>query len=1184
MEWLTAWVIKIFAGWTLAEFSRGILVNFFSSLVTGGSGMLYSKLKGRKAEEEQLKECLNKAISKHVKNRDIAKYISYRDEEKYLSALKTEILTGEHTFAAGSDDAKIVETLQKELSKKPFFTLRLIRLYGTEIREQSKEALDKLNAQIRELQKINQQNTQILAAVQNIYSRTGYTLNITDSMSGGFDCPIPDIHFSRAKLVGEVKDILLRQGAIYLYGGYKTGKSILCCLVAGTLTDYAKVRIPLDYKNILSIKEIVQRYDITDKIVFVIDGIAYTDESVILDLCRFLKQQDANRWLFLLNGRQPLSQYTTVATGVEEHSVAALTQEEVAELVLMSSQALTPAITALSAGSPMIAILMVQMLEQQGWPSTVQSLYALFSFSAKSTFNDKFRSILRQIISNQDAIRLLNRLLLVHHPFTREQSRNLAGIEPSITLPDTCFDDLNNVAITDNGNGEYMIVPTFAKTLTPDLLQRERHNCDRWLADQILAKKKLDEMDVVRVLNYMLDGGEYDSAGLFFISCLTNIGAQSASYRFLNGIWIDLPLPAEMSLTIKILIRIQQIIFFCVHQEKPHTYPVGDLEKLITEPGIEQNLLYFAYQILYYYYGSRGDVERSTKYVEASSTIPVNPALNLFGGDTLWMTLFKVTTTADLFAWFNLYAKEGYPTYDFKEEMSNKAVSNIYQSCTGDDAEQQLKSVIERAAATPKELWPFVVSAEANLIFYYGTRKQFDDAEQVYQQSPFQNEEFACLLLNYAMGMCYYNNNRLAEAKPFFKKVTEVKNIDLNAINVLYSYVFYSAIVANDSTQEAAAILEQLVAYPDFEKVFVESERLLIYGELAIALWNNNERIAAVNYMLKVEHYLWSCRDNMSDGEKVHLVRLSVLVSSYYGQLKGLPVNPDNARPRPSMFILENSSLKDEYSDFRVLATTIYLYELQKEYLWDSGYTMTLLDHSLDLYKNSVIETHPEYVTLFLNYIPELLTAGRFDDVRYVISQSSRAVKKFPDVIQHPEGAVLTGSLFYVLLYRLDKHINAQPFDDSAIVSILSDFISVTPADCAFATYLLDVMEGRQQLDIRHSDDAGHQSLLVFYGLNEGSTVKQWFVALQRMYVSLITMNNSHTCGKFLETLSTDLLRFVVNNNSSDFNTSQYQKTVDRMQKYVLFDRARAALAGFYYLMKNPPAISKEVEDLIDMN
>ena len=144
------------------------------------------------------------------------------------------------------------------------------------------------------------------------------------------------------------------------------------------------------------------------------------------------------------------------------------------------------------------------------------------------------------------------------------------------------------------------------------------------------------------------------------------------------------------------------------------------------------------------------------------------------------------------------------------------------------------------------------------------------------------------------------------------------------------------------------------------------------------------------------------------------------------------------------MFILENSSLKDEYSDFRVLATTIYLYELQKEYLWDSGYTMTLLDHSLDLYKNSVIETHPEYVTLFLNYIPELLTAGRFDDVRYVISQSSRAVKKFPDVIQHPEGAVLTGSLFYVLLYRLDKHINAQPFDDSAIVSILSDFISVT--------------------------------------------------------------------------------------------------------------------------------------------
>lgn len=1184
MEWLTVLLIKIFAGWTLTGFSQGILVNFFSSLVLSGGGKLYSKLKGSKAEEELLKECLNVAIGKHVKNREIAKYISLHDEEKYLAALKTEILTNEHTFADGSDDAKIVETLQKELSKKPFFTLRLIRLYGTEIREQSKEALDKLNEQIRELQKIKQQNTQILAAVQNIYSRTGYTLNISDSMSGGFECPIPDTHFSRSKLVGEVKDILLSQGAIYLYGGYKTGKSILCCMVAEILTDYAKVRIPLDYKNILSIKNIVQRYDTGDKIVFVIDGISYTDESVILDMCRFLKQQDVGRWLFLLNGRQPLSQYTTTATGVEEYCVAALTQEEIAELVPKQSQALTSTITALSAGSPMIAVLMIQMLEQQGWPSTVQALYALFGFSAQATFNDKFRSILQQVIPNRDAVRLLNRLLLVHHPFTREQSRRLAEIEPSITLPDACFDDLNHVAVTDNGNGEYVIVPTLAKTLAPDLLQRERYNCDHWLADQILAKKNLDEMDVVRALNYMLDGGEYDRAGFFFISCLTNIGTQSASYRFLNGIWIDLPLPAEMSLTIKILIRIQQVIFFCIHQENPQSYPAGDLEKLVTEPGIEQNLLYFAYQILYYYYGSQGDVERSTKYVEAASSIPANPALNLFGGDTLWMTLFKVKTTTDLFAWFNLYAKEGYPAYDFKEEMSNKAVSNIYQSCTGNEAEHQLRSVIERAAATPKELWAFVVSAEANLIFYYGTRKQFDDAVQIYQQSQYKDEEFGQLLLNYAMGMCYYNNNCLKEAKPYFKKVTEVKNIDLNAINVLYSYVFYAAIASNDNPQESVAILEQLIAYPDFERVFVESERIFVYAELAIALWNNNERAAAVNYMLKVEHYLWLCRDNMSDGEKVHLVRLSVLVSSYYVQMKGLPLNPDNAQPRPSMFILENSKLKDEYADFRVLATAVYLYELQKEYLWDDGYTMDLLDHSLDLYKHGVIDTHPEHITLFLSYIPELLTAGRFDDVRYIISQSSRAVKKFPDVIQHPEGAVLIGSLFYVLIYRLGRHINNQPFDDSAIAAILGDYISVTPNDCAFATYLLDVMEGKAQLDIHHSDDAGHQSLLVFYSLNEKSTVKQWFVALQRMYVSLVAMNNSHTCGRFLETVSTDLLRYVVNRHGRDFNIAQYQKTVDRMQKYVLFDRARAVLAGFYYLMKNPPTISKEVEDLIDMN
>lgn len=1182
---LFAKIVEILSGWTLQEFSRGVLVNFFSTLVMSGGGKLLSKLKGSKDEEEQLKACLFTAISKHVKNKDIARYMREHDEEKYLDALKAELLSSEHAFSDGSDDAKILSTLQKELAKKPFFTLHLVHLYGKEICESSQEILDKLNEQIREIQKIRQQGQQIMAAVQTLTAQSGYTLNITDSMSGDFECPIPDLHFSRSSLVSEVKDKLSTAGSVYLYGGFKCGKSVLSCMVAQCFDDYAKVRLPLDYKNILSIKEIVRSYDTSDKLLFIIDGIPYQDEAVILDLCHFILKQDSSRWLFLLNGRQALTQYTTEDTGIAEICVPALSKEEISEIIPPQSQALSAAITALSEGSPMIAVLMIQMLQREGWPSTVPALYSLFGFSATATYNDKFRSIIKQIVPNRDAVRLLNRLLLIRAPFTREQSRALANVEPSITLPDSCFDDLNNVAITCKGDGEYVVTPSFAKTLTPDLLQRERNNCNQWLANQILSHKTLNELDVVKAMNYMLDGGDYDRAGFFYISCVTSACKQNAGYRLLDGIWIDLPLPAEMNLNIKILIRIQQIILFCDPlQANQKTYPAGDLENLLQLPDIEPNLLHFSYQVLYYYYGIRGDVERSSKYIEAASTIPTNPAFSLFNSETLWMTLFKVRTTSDLFSWFDLYASKGYPAYDYKEEMSNKAVSNIYTAYRTSDAENQLKDIIQRAEKDAEHLWPFIVSAEANLMFWYGGQQRYDDAENIYNNSAYQNEEFGKLLLNYSMGVCYYNQGRFSDAEPYFSKVTEVQNIGLNAINVLYSYVYDAAILSESTPADAVSVLKQLSSHSQFDKLFVESERVLLYGELAIAHWNNGERYEAVESMLKVENYLWNERNNMSDSDKTLLVKLSVLTSTYYGEMKGLAVNPENAHPKPALFILTSSQLINEYSDFRVLAVSIYLYSLQKNYLWEKGFSTKLLDHSLEQYKGSVINTHPEYATLFINCIPELLTSNRFEDVTYIISQSSRAVRNFSGVITHPENSVLVGSLFYVLIYRLDRQIKGELFEESSLASILSDFIAVTPNDCSFATYLLDVIEGREKLDINYSKDAGHQSLLLFLGLYENTSVTQWFVALQRAFISLKAMNDSKTCGQFLEIFSSDLFDYAVKTFANYLYQDQYQKIVVKMQKYTLFERARAVMSGFYYLMKNPPRLSKEVEEMIDMN
>ena len=99
MSWIVTLSAKLTTGWSLVDFSRGVIVNIFSSILTGGGGKLLSKLKDNKDDEELLMDCFEKAVKANVKNKDIARYIVENDKERYIAALKKELLTSEHRFS-----------------------------------------------------------------------------------------------------------------------------------------------------------------------------------------------------------------------------------------------------------------------------------------------------------------------------------------------------------------------------------------------------------------------------------------------------------------------------------------------------------------------------------------------------------------------------------------------------------------------------------------------------------------------------------------------------------------------------------------------------------------------------------------------------------------------------------------------------------------------------------------------------------------------------------------------------------------------------------------------------------------------------------------------------------------------------------------------------------------------------
>ena len=164
---------------------------------------------------------------------------------------------------------------------------------------------------------------------------------------------------------------------------------------------------------------------------------------------------------------------------------------------------------------------------------------------------------------------------------SKELCRQLAAVEPVISMPDTCLDELSDSVITIHSNGEIDINPAFKKTLVPDLIANERIGCNTLLAEQITSRRNLDEMDVTHVITYLLDAKDYNKAGNFFLSCLLALNPQEADkFTYLASIWADMKLPEQMAPVLQLLIRVQQVLVFGRKHKRYLKFQMDDLERL----------------------------------------------------------------------------------------------------------------------------------------------------------------------------------------------------------------------------------------------------------------------------------------------------------------------------------------------------------------------------------------------------------------------------------------------------------------------------------------------------------------------------------------------------------------------------------------------------------------------------
>ena len=139
-------------------------------------------------------------------------------------------------------------------------------------------------------------------------------------------------------------------------------------------------------------------------------------------------------------------------------------------------------------------------------------------------------------------------------------------------------------------------------------------------------------------------------------------------------------------------------------------------------------------------------------------------------------------------------------------------------------------------------------------------------------------------------------------------------------------------------------------------------------------------------------------------------------------------------------------------------------------------------------------------------------------------------------------------ALVYIMLYRLERQMREETFDETMLERVLCDFIAYHPQDCEFSKYFLSVVKGEENLIINRYKDEYCITILLLYKLREKKT-SQWFVAIQRLFVQLYEYNKSNYCGQYLGRVATTMLEFLITTRASDFDIERKDKVMGNLNR-----------------------------------
>ena len=1027
---------------------KAIAESLAASCIYGGVSKICDVIKANKPLDKQLRRAFEKAVCRYFQDELQQEKVIYHDTDYYIELLKKD-LDGQPIDLDSEKYKKLYDYFYEEIMKNPalsdFAEIKKLNITQELIRENSEEIKGIVVNYGEKILSHEAKSFELITRLYNIAELPTFTLS-NDSEGYGTSLELPEHVTMRKELTDHLCAQLENNKVLLLYGTKQIGKSIEAIIVAKRYNG-AKIDCSVA-PNFQFIKATLQAY--RDVPIVVLDNLAteYVENTIQL----IATDTSERRYIITTDEAFDISVINFNPPTIYQKEIELLNEDECAELIMSyhpSDEILTPIVALCSNRHPALVQRVCEYLRAKNWSSDMTELESLVKGAHLADLEHKIGKLLADI-PDSERRRMLNRLLLFKLPFTEEEAIDLADVEPSISGARMHIHQLKANWLSKTYESRYMITPYLKSVWKPDLPKAECIACNKYLGKKIITQKTITEVDAIQAVMYYQSAEAYDTAGAIYVRILTCMPQRVPEKSILNLYWTDDKLPEGMSVDVRFIVRMTQVMQLKNAPKETQETVYKSLMKIVDdEIGTLSNaalscmllsgICFFKEDITngLRYYRKWHELENGEMADE--QVAPLAKELWEYMQSGIWYLLTKADDANKYEEWLHAYEEINHGQYPMLPMDYESCYRFVWLYIDEYHKDLSFEGKIELLDGMLAKAEEYQVTALASMILYkkmdmYRCLRRIGEVQKIYDENiaKYKDNPLAILVMNEALGYAYYQNGQQddkGKALGYLTNALECADEDILPAVRVHVIEVISYIQLEEDKLQALQTIQKAYEYIRKPKHRIGNHYVYkVKGELAQAKWLAGDKVGAVRDMSSCVTYALKRIKKDSSIAKSYLCICDCALSNYVSEVSGFPLQDDSAKPMPGMFTeIGDESFVEEYNVDRLFITSYWMYLLSKD-LKIEDLRVLWLYKMIDYVRSEEVSSKHG---ILQSVYPELLKMGDAENAICVCVAARKAmdlVRAEEPSIKDPTTVLYVLQLMPLLLYAVKKIVEKKDY------------------------------------------------------------------------------------------------------------------------------------------------------------